>query len=259
MTSVDKGAGAVDDVPRTGVFWTRQEITDWLNECDVELWSEVAQTDGKSLLTDTDGAYAANSRSVSLQTLLGVSDDPLEILEVRDVTGVAGSDPGVPIPFMEHIEFGQWHTAREPVSATRLRPGRGWTYGGYAPMRIELFPVPTSAVTLRVRYVPAVPVNPVSGTAPALRADTADDATGDADVPLAVPAALHGLYVLYAVVQAKQKEESDWRPEWTLYQEKLARFRESAEERQSQGSRRTLTKDGAEFDFGFRRRTLGLL
>ena len=256
LVATVKGATTVDDIPLTGVFWTRQIITDFLNEAYTQLWGEIAEVEPKSLITEADGTYTGGVRAMSLATLLGNSDEPLKLLEVRDVTGNTAGE-GQLIPFMEHQEFDVRRTFGESSSTSGQVLRHGWTFRSFNPMRIELFPRPTTSLTLRVRYVPAEPLNPTSGTAPALRPDTANDATGDADRPLAVPSAHHDLLVIYAVVQAKQREESDWRPEWTLYQERLERFRQSIEERQGQAGRRTVQGDVSEYDMGFARRALG--
>lgn len=256
LVATNKGAATVDDIPLTGVFWTRQMVTDWLNEAHLQIWSELAEVDGKAVSVRTDGTYTANAISVSLQTLLGVTADPLEILDVRDVTGNT-TGLGFVIPFIPWSEIDMFRRTIEPLATSGRITARGWTYAGHDPMGIELIPVPSSNVTLRLRWVRGEPVNPTSGTAPALRADTANNATGDADVPVGIPAAHHDLLVMHAVVQAKQREESDWRPEWELLQERLARFRESAEERQQQGGRRTRVVDAGEYDFGASRRMLG--
>lgn len=257
LVSTVKGATTVDDIPRTLVFWTRQMVTDWLNEAYTKLWAIIAEHDPQSLITEADGAYTANARSVSLATLLNDSDDPLKILEVRDVTG-ATTGQGVLIRYMQHVEFDVSRTAGETSSTRSQVSNRGWTYRSFNPMRIELFPTPTAALTLRLRYVPGEPINPTTNTAPALRPDTADNATGDTDRPLAIPATHHDLLVLYAVVQAEQRERSDWRPAAALYEARLAEFTESVQERQAQSGRRTIQTDASEYDFGHGRRALGL-
>lgn len=257
LVSVTKAGVATDDIPRTLVFWTRQMVTDWLNEAYNQLWTEIAEIEPKSLITEADGTYTSGARSVSFFTLLNDVTEPLKLLEVRDVTGVTTGE-GVLVPFMEHQDFDIRRTAWESSNTRSQVSNRAWTFRSFNPMRIELFPRPMSALTLRVRYVPGEPINPTSNAAPALRPDTADDGTGDNDSPFAIPAAHHDLLVLYAVVQAKQREEADWRPEWELYQEKLGRFRESIEERQAQSGRRTRQADPSEYDMGHGRRALGL-
>ena len=51
-------------------FWKREEINDWLNEAYRQMWSVVAEVEAKNLVTETDGTYTANARSMSLQTRL---------------------------------------------------------------------------------------------------------------------------------------------------------------------------------------------
>lgn len=217
-----------NDIPASGVFWTRAEVNDWINEAARQVYAEVAEIESQTLVTETDGAYTASARSVSLQTLLGITDDPLKIEEVRDVTNASATDRGILIPHVHHRNVPRFQNGVEAdIYENRGRTTRTWDWRSHNPMRIEIDPVPTTALTLRVRYVPAVPAT----------------LTADGDTPSWLPTAHHELLVLYAVVQAKQKEESDWRPEWNLYQEKLGRFRDSAEERQAQSSRPTFRED----------------
>jgi len=218
------------DIPESGVFWTRQEVTDWLNEAYRQMWTVVAEAEAKNLVTETDGTYAASSRSVSLQTLLSISDDPLKIEEVRDATGAQGGADG---SLIEHVN----HRWPHPGRPNRLGFGQTWDYFGYSPMRIEVRPVPTTALTLRIRYIPSVPT-----------ALSANDHT-----PVAIVTAHHGLLVEYAVTRAYQKEENpSWERQMATWMEKLGRFRESIEERQFQSSRHVQPTDSWDYQYGGR-------
>ena len=139
------------------------------------------------------------------------------------------------LDYKPHGQFVEWLNGIEPALAQRTGLRKAWTWSGSNPMRIEVYPVPTVTTTLRVRYVPAAPA--------ALSLD--------ADTPSWLPTVHHDLLVLYTVVQAKQKEESDASAEWGLYQEKLGRFAESIQERQQQSSRPTYVTDPSEYQLGW--------
>lgn len=221
-----------NDVPASGVFWTRGELEGWLNEACQQVWSAIVESGGAAAqITETEGMYTASTRRVSLQTLLGITDDPLEITGVRDITNVAAPGQGATLDYMPQGLFLEYANRTESALARRTGIRRAWTWSGSNPMRIELFPVPTTALTLRVRYIPAAPAT----------------LTLDADVPSWLPTAHHPLLILYAVVQAKQKEGSDWRQEWTLYQEKLEAVLTSVQDRQQQSSRSTYVTDPSEY------------
>tara|TARA_Y100000310_G_scaffold342570_1_gene446361 strand:- start:107 stop:838 length:732 start_codon:yes stop_codon:yes gene_type:complete len=221
-----------NDIPTSGVFWVRQEVTDWLNEASRQLWAEIAEVENITLLTETDGAYTANARNMNVRTLLGgISDDPLKIEEVRDVSNDA-TGVGRLIDFMNHRNFSSGEGGSEWPGRGSASRRRAWTWYGHNPMQIKIFPVPSTSVTLRVRYIAASPA--------AL--------SGDADVPSHVPTVHHELLVLYAVVQAKKKEENvSWKDDWQQYLEILSRFRESIEERQAQSGRMVHVTDPAEY------------
>ena len=214
-------------------FWKREEIADWLDEAYQQLYTDIAENEVQTLVTETDGSYTASARSVSLQTLLGISDDPLVIEEVRNVTGDTTS-LGSLITYKRHREFRRFASGLEPNLWSRQGIERAWSWFGNSPMLIELYPVPTAAMTLRVRYVPSVPT--------ALGDST--DAGNDASVPVAIPTAHHSLLVEYAVIKAWQKEENkSWIAADKNYREKLERFKASINERQGQESRQTHVVD----------------
>ena len=222
------------DVPAASVLWTRSEMNQWANEACEAIWSEIVESGGApALVTVTDGTYTASTLRMSLQTLLGVTDDPLEILEVRDVTNASATGLGLTLTYKPHGNFntGVSNDVDAALAYRNNATRRLWTWSGSNPMRIELCPVPTTALTLRVRYVPAVPATLAL----------------DADVPSWLPTAHHNLIVQYIVVQAKQKEDSDFRPDWALYQEKLQRLLESIEDRQQQSSRGIYITDPSEY------------
>lgn len=220
-------------------FWTREDVTAWLNEAYNQMWTIVAEAEAKSLVTETDGTYAASARSMSLWTILGITDDPLKIEEVRDATGAQGGDDGRLIEHAHRRTFGMWDSGIEPTlrRSSSLGWGQQWDYYGYSPMRIEVRPVPTTALTLRIRYIPSVPT--------ALSADR--------NVPVAIVTAHHSLLVEYAVIKAYQKEESgSQNQQMKNWEDKLSRFRESIEERQFQSSRHVQPTDSWDYQYGGR-------
>ena len=257
LVAVNKGAGSVDDIPLTNVYWTRQMVSDWLNEGYNQMYSEIAEIEAPTLVDETDGTYTAGATSMSLWTLLSITDDPLNIAEVRDRTSASANNIGTLIPFQPHQQFARW---REQISGglAQSNNSRFWTFRDYNPMRIEIYPIPAAGVSLRVRYIPAVPLNPSSGIEPALRVSTDADPTGDADTPLAIPTAHHSILIDYACAMARQREQDpSWREEMASFTEKLHRFRESVEERQIQGSRETFVSEPAEYSSGDRRHWYG--
>jgi hypothetical protein len=255
LVTVNKGGavGNVEDIPRTNVFWTRQEVTDWLNEWLLDFYVEIALIEPETLIVETDGTYTASSRSVSLQTILGIADDPLRVEEIRNVTGAT-----------DGIGTLLWYNPQRALrrysadGATSNYPNMGsyrWTWFGNAPMRGRIWPTPSGAMTVRVMYIPAQPLNATSGTAPALRPDTADNGTGDGDVPVWIPTALHMLGVEYSVMRAFQKEENpSWQASAALYEEKKQRFFAAVNERQGQDARDTFITAPQDLVFGQSRR-----
>ena len=216
------------DIPETGVFWLRDDVNEWLNEGYRQLYSEIAELENLTLIKETDGTYTASSRSFRLQTLLWIPDDPLKIEEVRDVTNSGATSAGSLIPYMHHRQFQAWRDDNSASSITN----RAWCWHGYDPMLIELYPAPTSAVTLRVRYILSVPT----------------EMSGDADKPSAIPTSQHDLLVDYAIIRAREKEEGSSLPAaWNAYMEKVERFKSAVNQRQKQESRQTHRVDLSEY------------
>ena len=221
-------AGAI---PASGVFWTLSEVTAWINEGYNELYSEIAQTEVQTLITETSGTYTGGLRRMNLRTILGaITDDPLRIEEVRDVTGVAASGTGRVITHQNRRSFqGGVTSTSQPYP---LSYERHWDWAGANPMYLYLFPVPTNSLTLRISWVPAAPAALLQTT----------------DVPSMIPTLHHNLLVLYAVVKAKQKEEdSSWKDDEFAYQQGLERFRQSIEERNAQSSRPVFAANPSEY------------
>ena len=221
-----------DDIPLTGVFWPRAQVTEWINEARRELYSLVAQIENQTLLTETDGAFPANTRGSSIQTVLGISDDPLKIEEVRDVTNVTANSPGRLIPHIHHrnaLPTGLGYRQNTATSDSAL-----WTWDWYSanPMLIQIDPTPSSAMTLRIRYVPAVPT----------------ELSDVGHIPSELPTSVHDTLVDFAVIKAREKEEGHSLPDsWKAYYAKLERFKEAVEQRQVQNSRGTHRIDLSEY------------
>ncbi len=225
-------AVGVTDIPEAGVFWTRDDIKEWLNEGYRQLYSEIAEIENLTLIKETDGTYTGSSRSDSLHSLLTITDDPLKIEEVRDATNAGSTGVGTLIPYMHHRQFQAWRIGIENGVGHNNGPSRAWSWYGYDPMRIELYPVPTSSVTLRVRYIPSVPT----------------EMSSDSSKPSAIPTSQHDLLVDYAIIRAREKEEGSSLPSaWNAYMEKVDRFKASVNQRQKQESRQTHRVDLSEY------------
>ena len=209
-------------------FWTKEDVNAWINEAASQIYGELAEIENFTLITEGSGTYTANSRSMSLRTLLSISDDPLKIEEVRDVTNVGSNDHGILVMSSHHRHFQGSVQGMGSALHRRSGTGRTWAWYGSNPMNIELYPVPTSALILRIRYVPAVPTT----------------LSANGDIPSWLPTAHHELLVQYAVVQAKMKEENpSWRDDDRRYAEMLQRFKDSVEQRAVQSSRSVHRED----------------
>lgn len=219
------------DIPATGVYWTLSEVTAWINEGYRDLYAEIAGCEINTLLATGDVTYPASALSASLQTLLTLTEDPLRIEEVRDITGAADGR-GVLMPYVPHRNQGP-RVGRAGLSITSVtRRQFAWDWYGYEDMMLEVDPIPTSALSLRIRYVPAQPT----------------ELSVTTDIPSAIPPTHHDLLVMWAVIRAKQKEEDvSWRDDDRVYQARKEQFRMSIEERQGQSSRHVHITDPNEY------------
>lgn len=235
---VDKGGGVLD-VPTTRVFWTRDEITTWINNGRRQVYAEIAELEGPTLTAEATGTYTAGARDVNINAagggaggIFNIAGDPLKIMGVFDITSSATAIGTkidlIPYNELENVQSGS------PTS-TSVSAGNVGAWWGNNPMRLSLAPIPQSAKTLRLRYIPNAPA----------------DLAADGDVPYEIPNTHHDLLVLFAVVQAKKKEEdSSWQDDWTTYTELLNRLKANIEERNSANSRHVVVTDGSDYTSG---------
>jgi hypothetical protein len=239
---LDQPLSAVNpDIPTSGVFWTRTEVDEWINEGRRQVYAEIAEIEGPTLAQEAPGTYTANARSVAVAGvgaeplaaggIFGLSQDPLKLLGLFDITGDATAVGGA-ITFIPYNEM-QQAQSRKVWGGSRVA-----SWWGSNPMNLSIWPIPSSALSLRLRYIPNQP------------ADLVDGALG-VDIPFEIPVVHHDLLVLYAVVQAKKKEEDpSWQDDWTTYRELLDRMKNTMEERQSANSRHVVVTDSADYGPG---------
>ena len=223
-------------------FWTRADINYWLNEAYRLTYARLVEVEAPWLTVEKTGTYTANSRTMSVQALLDIGYDPLKITGVYDITGDADGY-GDPLASAPYQQFGR---QRRPV--THPTTGLSWAIFGHSPMNIAIYPRPTTALTLRMQIVPAKPPVVVNLGGEARRLEL--PLRRDWDRPVAVPDAFHEVLSAYAVVKAKEKEESDPSAHRARYQELMIQLLQSAEERQGDASRHVFVVDGADYDFG---------
>ena len=119
-------------------------------------------------------------------------------------------------------------------------------------MNISLYPLPSGNVELRIRFIPGTPtvlVRSNFGEDDVFRGGRflSDLAISDGAEPVSIPANFHDILPAYAVVKAKQKEESDYRDHQRRYEELLAQLLQSAEERQVESSRSVFVSDSSDY------------
>lgn len=222
------------DIPESGVFWTRAEVNEWINSGRRQVYAEIAEIEGPTLATETVGTYTASARTVAISGtdgvaggLLNLTAAPLKILGVHDITQNA-SLMGVEIPLRPYNEV-----ARTQGDSGRFNRTAAWW--GSNPMNLAIGPVPSSALSLRIRYIPAAP------------ADLTDVSLAT-NTPHELPSVHHDLLVLYAVVQAKKKEEdASWQDDWATYRELLDRMKNNIEERNAANSRQVVISDPGDY------------
>jgi len=223
-------------------FWSREDINYWLNEAYRLTYARLVEVEAPWLTIEETGTYTANSRKMSVQALLGINYDPLKITGVYDITGDT-TGYGDPILSAPYQQFGR---QQRPLSqsATSL----SWSIFGHSPMNVAIHPRPAAALTLRMQIIPATPsiMLNVGGEARRLQLPLFHDGAR----PAAVPDAFHEVLSAYAVVKAKEKEESDPSAHRARYQELTIQLLQSAEERQGDASRHVFVVDGGDYDFG---------
>ena len=250
------------DIPESGVFWTRNEVNQWLNEAYRHIYAKLAEIEAPWLVTEETGTYTSGSRFIAIRDadpddttggLLSIDHDPLKIAGIFDITGDS-TKYGTRIRYMPYNQFEAHRSSVSEQSRTLAANVAGWTWWGHEPMNISLYPLPSGNIELRVRFIPGTPT--VMRRRGAGREDEVSrgaryrelGASGNLhDIPVSIPANFHDILPAYAVVKAKQKEESDYRDHQRRYEELLAQLLQSAEERQVESSRSVFVSDSSDY------------
>ena len=248
------------DIPRSGVFWTRSEVNQWLNEAYRHIYAKLAEIEAPWLVTEATGTYTSGSRFIAIRDaapddptggLLSIAHDPLKIAGIFDITGDS-TKYGTRIRYMPYNQFEAHRSSVSEQSRTLAANVAGWTWWGHEPMNISLYPLPSGNVELRIRFIPGTPtvlVRSNFGEDDVFRGGRflSDLAISDGAEPVSIPANFHDILPAYAVVKAKQKEESDYRDHQRRYEELLAQLLQSAEERQVESSRSVFVSDSSDY------------
>jgi hypothetical protein len=248
------------DVPRSGVFWTRHEVNQWLNEAYRHIYAKLAEIEAPWLVTEATGTYTSGSRFMAIRDadpddttggLLSIDHDPLKIAGIFDITGDS-TEYGTRIRYMPYNQFEAYRSSVSRQGGTPPANVAGWTWWGHEPMNISLYPLPSGNIELRIRFVPGTPtvlVRSNFGEDDVFRGGRflSDLAISDGAEPVSIPANFHDILPAYAVVKAKQKEESDYRDHQRRYEELLAQLLQSAEERQVESSRSVFVSDSSDY------------
>lgn len=233
------------DIPTTGVYWTRDQVNLWINEAYKSIYAQLVDIEAPWLEIEGTGTYTASARFMSLQTMLTITYDPLKLTGVYNITGNSAGF-GTMIPFVPYQQFSQ-RASGASVRASSFNVGTAvCSWSGHEPMQLFINPRPIAALTLRVRWVPALPS--IKNVAVVTRNN--EVMSDDADVPCSIPVAFHEVLSTYAAIQAKIKEESDFRPLQMRYDLLLAQLLKSADERQQENSRSVFVTDGSEYEDG---------
>ena len=234
-----------NDIPASGVFWTQAEVNEWINNGRRQVYAEIAELEGPTLTAEATGTYTASARSVAINGVNGTAGgifnlevDPLKLMGVFDITSSATAI-GTKIDLIPYNELVTVQSGT-PTS-TSVSSGNVGAWWGSNPMNLSLAPIPQNAKTLRLRYIPGTPAD-------------LTDVGAATNTPYEIPSTHHDLLVLFAVVQAKKKEEdSSWQDDWTTYTELLNRLKANIEERNSANSRHVVVTDGSDYTSGMSR------
>ena len=250
-----------DDIPESGVFWTRHEVNQWLNEAYRHIYAKLAEIEAPWLVTEATGTYTSGSRFMAIRDadpddttggLLSIDHDPLKIAGIFDITGDS-TEYGTRIRYMPYNQFEAYRSSVSRQGGTPPANVAGWTWWGHEPMNISLYPLPSGNIELRIRFIPGTPtiLNRKAGGADDVFRGPRFGQLGfgrrNLDTPVSIPANFHDILPAYAVVKAKQKEESDYRDHQRRYEELLAQLLQSAEERQVESSRSVFVSDSSDY------------
>ena len=211
------------DIPESGVFWTRHEVNQWLNEAYRHIYAKLAEIEAPWLVTEATGTYTSGSRFMAIRDadpddttggLLSIDHDPLKIAGIFDITGYS-TEYGTRIRYMPYNQFEAYRS-----SVSRI-PGTPTILNRKAGGADDVFRGP--------------------------RFGQLGFGRRNLDTPVSIPANFHDILPAYAVVKAKQKEESDYRDHQRRYEELLAQLLQSAEERQVESSRSVFVSDSSDY------------
>lgn len=232
------------DIPTSGVYWTRDQVNLWINEAYKNIYAQLVDIEAPWLEIEGTGTYTAGARFMSIQTMLSITYDPLKLTGVYDITGNTSSY-GAIIPFTPYQQFSQRQNGLNNVGTSGVLYGqRCCSWAGHEPMQLFLNPRPQTNLSLRVRWVPALP----STKNAAVVTRNVEAMSNDNDIPCSIPVAFHEVLSTYAAIQAKLKEESDFRPLQMRYDLLLAQLLKSADERQQENSRTVFVTDGSDYE-----------
>jgi len=250
------------DIPESGVFWTRREVNQWLNEAYRHIYAKLAEIEAPWLVTEATGTYTSGSRFMAIRDadpddttggLLSIDHDPLKIAGIFDITGDS-TEYGTRIRYMPYNQFEAYRSSVSRQGGTPPANVAGWTWWGHEPMNISLYPLPSGNVELRIRFIPGTPtvmrrrgVGREDEVSRGARYRELGISGSLYDIPVSIPANFHDILPAYAVVKAKQKEESDYRDHQRRYEELLAQLLQSAEERQVESSRSVFVSDSSDY------------
>jgi len=251
-----------DDIPESGVFWTRHEVNQWLNEAYRHIYAKLAEIEAPWLVTEATGTYTSGSRFMAIRDadpddttggLLSIDHDPLKIAGIFDITGDS-TEYGTRIRYMPYNQFEAYRSSVSRQGGAPSANVAGWTWWGHEPMNISLYPLPSGNVELRIRFIPGTPtvmrrrgVGREDEVSRGARYRELGISGSLYDIPVSIPANFHDILPAYAVVKAKQKEESDYRDHQRRYEELLAQLLQSAEERQVESSRSVFVSDSSDY------------
>ena len=241
----DIDMNSTPDIPAQGAsdqrFITAEKVNAWLNEGMRLVYGRMAELGAETLIVEGSGTYTAESRNLSLQTILSITVDPYKIGNVADITNNT-SGAGMPLQYEPYQLFRERRLNAD--SLVTRSSDRYWSYGQNNPMVLYIWPRPSSDLTLRIAFIPDEPIAPaVTGSATEL--------TNTTDVPSFIPGVHHDMLVDYACVQAKKSEEDpSWKDDDLTFREKLDSFIQGIEERQQQSSRMVNVTDSTEYADG---------
>jgi len=178
----------VGDTIATGSYWTNAKVISYLNSAYESLRQivDAGDPEGEHLSTEAEASYPANTRwcafsGVGRWTTAG---RPLKIIDVRSISALAANEQGDSIPSGDF---------RMEYDRSSMYGGRYYMLQGDNIGLRDGYLAPSSAVVLRIRFVPAA---------------TRMDAT----LLTAVPSFVEGHYEAIAAKAACEGQQGEIRP-----------------------------------------------